>query len=1124
MTRMSRCLRGKTKPTVPGSCDFRQALAVLLGCVAILALTAARALSAAPPAGRIIVDASASAFEQYAAKELQRYLYQLSGSSLEIGRQWDTKKPCFVIGRAERLAAMKPAGAEPWVSVTAADPGPQGYVLKKLALPGQEVMVIGGSDAIGCLYGVYGLLADHYGIGFYLGGDVLPDQKSPLVLPEVDERKAPAVQIRGFLPWTNFPQSATVYSWDDWRFIIDQAAKMRFNFIHIHNYNGEQGHNEMFHNFEVNGTLSRVWMPTARTGHRWSCPGWDVAQYRFGAADLFDDYDFGADCALHNETLSNKEVFRKGASLFQRIIAYAHSRGVRIGLGLDINVIPEEYKKAGAKAEAPRVVAARVEQVATDYPDLDYLLCFQSENVGHSAEFYAIWRKIFMGFHEGLKTRSPRTRLAVAGWGLNPKAIEELPADVICAPISPYSDRCESGAIYGNREYWGCPWLERDWNSSQYYYPYTMHLSNTIQAWRQRAPNMKGFYCLTWRLTDAVEPRMSYISKAPWDHADRLKSSAAVYREYAALHYGPDAAADITEITNENEPYVCGFAECQGTPEFVITPEGDCLYNVGRFKLSGADPGTAKEYSVANSSGGNGPGVFDCTEGGKCLGNVRSGHWIRFDDLDFGKEARVCEVRVAAHPTEGKGGIIELRLDGPYGKVLGAGKVTQTGGWQNWASVRFDITPTSGRHNLCMCFRAHRTSTEVNVPKADAQLAVIDQWLRRTQSPARRAHLQHLRCRIAATRDHNELLDKFSIWQWPDLPGAIPSWVRNFTHRVTDISSLGNVTSMQNRFIQLRYVAKEKELRARQEVKAPSNVVARGTRQGAVVRWKNEEPGAAGFNVYRDGRKLNTQPIPASAEARFTDAADGDFRYTVTAVTTLGKESPASVPSPCAAGAADRTPPAIVVVSPPTSAPLGQPVSVKARLLDGRNHDCTSAVLCYRRPGAAEWKRIEMTRRVRSVFVADIPGHVLSPAGLEYFIEATDGDNPSVFPASAPEMPLSLVATNSPGRMPPGPVKDISVKDQTLQWSPATGDVFWYRIYRGDKADFSPGGATLLTYVEKNTVSFKDSAAGFDGQPLQGVRYYRVTAVDAAGNEGPATQAVSVEFPSRERTKDGAQR
>ena len=76
--------------------------------------------------------------------------------------------------------------------------------------------------------------------------------------------------------------------------------------------------------------------------------------------------------------------------------------------------------------------------------------------------------------------------------------------------------------MYGRREFWGCPWLERDFGSSEYYYPYNMHLANTVKAWRDRAPNMNGFYCLSWRLTDAVEPKMSFLASAPWDSADRF--------------------------------------------------------------------------------------------------------------------------------------------------------------------------------------------------------------------------------------------------------------------------------------------------------------------------------------------------------------------------------------------------------------------------------------------------------------------------------------------------------------------------------------------------------------------------------------------------------------------------
>ena len=227
--------------------------------------------------------------------------------------------PAFLIGRTADHPLIARLAAEGKIKVSRdADPGPQGYVLKTVSLGGQPALAIVGGDEVGCLYGVYGLLEDHYGVGFYLGGDVLPDGKSPLAVVKVDERKRPAVAVRGFLPWTNFPQSATSYSWQDWRFILDQMAKMRMNFLHIHNYNGDNGHNEMFHNFTLHGVTSRVWMATARSGHHWSMPGWDVNKYLFGAGDLFDDYDYGADCACTTRRSPTSRSSARGRACSRR--------------------------------------------------------------------------------------------------------------------------------------------------------------------------------------------------------------------------------------------------------------------------------------------------------------------------------------------------------------------------------------------------------------------------------------------------------------------------------------------------------------------------------------------------------------------------------------------------------------------------------------------------------------------------------------------------------------------------------------------------------------------------------------------------------------------------------------
>jgi len=682
--------------------------------------------------------------------------------------------------------------------------GPQGYVLRKI----NGSVVIAGADPEGVLYGVYGLLEDHYGVGFYLGGDVIPDKKQPLIPEILNETKNPAVAIRGFLPWTNFPQSATSYSWDDWKFIIDQMAKMRFNFLHIHNYNGEAGHNEMFHNFSVNGILSRVWMATARTGHGWACPPWDVNDYRFGASDLFGDYDFGADCALHNETLSNEQVFRKGVSLFQKVIDYAHQRGVKIGLGLDVDLILPEYK---TESDDPKVIAARIDAISTNYPDLDYLLCFQSEGIAANTELWKKWRRVFDGFYAGMKTKSPNTRLAVAGWGINPVNTASLPSDVICAPISAYADGCESGAIYGDREYWGCPWLERDFNSSEYYYPYNMNLSNTIQAWNNRAPNMKGFYCLTWRLTDAIDPKMSFMSKAPWNDMTET-TSKDIYHDYAVLNYGAAAADAVTEIINQNEPFASGFGECQETPSFKLFGTDDYLLNIKTITIDGRMLDATRPYQKSGTE--NAP----CSEGGECVGFIKNGDWLKYDGINFGRQCDSLVIRVASATY---GGIIEFRLDSTDGPVIGECTVNDTQGWQSWINMIVRLKSTVGEHSLILKFKEKEPqSVFPEYEKAKAQLEIIDQCLN-VAGPGQKDRLTGLRCRIAAARDHIEMNNRFNDPKWTELPDVMQDWARNFTHRVTDISSLGNVMSTQNRFIQLRYLPMEGQVPKPTSINAP---------------------------------------------------------------------------------------------------------------------------------------------------------------------------------------------------------------------------------------------------------------------------------------------------------------
>lgn len=1087
-------------------------LAVITSCFLGLAPNAQTAENNSEGAGQIVIGSQASETELYAGRELQRYIYQLTGSLLPIR---DDATPLeganFVIGTQNGNTHIRRMVQDGVLKMSEESPGAQGYVLKSLGGKESSVLVIAGADTIGCLYGVYGLLDDHYNVGFYAAGDVLPDAKIAFTMPQVDESKTPEMAIRGFLPWTNFPQSATVFSWNDWKFVLDQCAKMRMNFIHIHNYNKPTArfrkHNEMFHSFSYKGKRQRAWMATVSTGHGWCMPGWNINEFRFDAEDLYDDYDFGADCTLHNESYDNDETFLKGASEFQKVINYAHTRGIKMGLGLDIDLIPEGV---GTTADDPEILKSRADQIINDYPDLDYLLCFQSEK--HSArtgEEYKHWRGIFMYLYDEVTKRSPHTRMAVSGWGLNPESIESLPADVICAPIASYWAGFQNGGTYGDREYWGCPWLETDGNCSQHYYPYSCDLSTTIDCYKKRAPNMKGLYCLTWRISDAIEPKLSYIAKAPWDDNYKYKTSYDVYHEYAQRCYGEEAAGPITEIINENEPFAEDHGECRHIPTFTgsdrkalqapFIESGALKFYDAEDQLVLSVPTGQRKKPLQRYGAIIGFGKTD--EEGPTIVKIATGNWIKFP-VELPAEATRFELRIKAPKRSGE---VELRQNAFNGPLLGLAKADS---FEEWQTISGAMKPLKGKQNITLRFLGTEQSDRAKVAR---QLEVIDREINRAPTAGERFRLGLLRERLAGVQAYIQMDKEFPAITWDQLPGSFEPWMKSFMHRVYDISSLGNISSVQNRFVKERYVKKENKLRAAQDVQSPDWVKARGTRDGAIIQWVNKERQAAGFNVYRDGKRINRAMLPAECTS-FTDQANGAHKYQVAALNAQGQESPLSVRSICPAGSADTSAPFIVLVSPPTSLMPGQALDIKVRLLDDRSYDSITAQLFYRQPGQTEWKHVGMERRTRAVFGARLNGSLMTKAGLEYFVQASDGDNSSHYPAAAPQRPLSVIASTTSDETAPAAPRNVRVAEQFIEWETPASDLFWQRIYRSRDKDFEPSAANMMTYVPKGINRFKDHGLDWNGQPLTGTWYYRITTQDKSDNESAATPPVAIQW------------
>ncbi len=104
--------------------------------------------------------------------------------------------------------------------------------------------------------------------------------------------------------------------------------------------------------------------------------------------------------------------------------------------------------------------------------------------------------------------------------------------------------------------------------------------------------------------------------------------------------------------------------------------------------------------AAVNFNGNSGVAAETCSEGGQNLGQLESGDWTIYQNVDLGgKDSFV--VRVASG---GLGGSIEIRLNNSGGTLLGICQVPPTGGWQSYVNVYASITNPGGLQTVCLVF------------------------------------------------------------------------------------------------------------------------------------------------------------------------------------------------------------------------------------------------------------------------------------------------------------------------------------------------------------------------------------------------------------------------------------
>lgn len=167
---------------------------------------------------------------KFAAQELSNDLFRLTGVRVNILSTGKLpSEPAILIGGPAENIAVKEIVAGGFDKFAAVKPG--GFVLSTRRAGKFPVIIAGGNDDASTMYAIFDLI-ERLGITFRLSGDIVPEtRKANLAIPQLNVVRNPAIALRGFLFEATMHESITALSYADYVRLLDQMAKMKFNYL-----------------------------------------------------------------------------------------------------------------------------------------------------------------------------------------------------------------------------------------------------------------------------------------------------------------------------------------------------------------------------------------------------------------------------------------------------------------------------------------------------------------------------------------------------------------------------------------------------------------------------------------------------------------------------------------------------------------------------------------------------------------------------------------------------------------------------------------------------------------------------------------------------------------------------
>lgn len=394
----------------------------------------------AGPRVDIVIGEKAPALEKLAADELASQLKRIYEADVKISSTAPANaEHVLFVGSPDTNTSMKPF-ADSWPSGDKKLTD-QGHLLRSVTHNSKPALLIGGGSPVATYWAV-AEFGHRLGIRSMLFGDLDPVSPPTFKLGGIESVIEPVVRSRGWFFWNSYYSNDGSWSLAEYRQVIQQLAKLRFNQITIH-----------LQESNIHLDYGGIQRSSASSLDPISVAGDTSGRKAFGGAKVFEPPAF-ADAKTYAERHAAAVRHLRG------IINAAHEFGMHADVLFNLEHLPREFGqllkgvKSGGFDRSSHVLlewkALTEDKIVTDlfqahvrslvetYPNLDGFRVFPP-NVDSSEEVEVL-KKFFA--HPGLLRRADGRDLRVTWLG-----VSDAPIGLVVRQLYPSKGEKSGGQI-----------------------------------------------------------------------------------------------------------------------------------------------------------------------------------------------------------------------------------------------------------------------------------------------------------------------------------------------------------------------------------------------------------------------------------------------------------------------------------------------------------------------------------------------------------------------------------------------------------------------------------------------------------------------------------------------------